>query len=337
MKTFTSVQYKEIPRWMKVNGRHSTSGSLLFWVLFTLGIITAMEYTAPLAAPASSSSLESPACTEMILESTEALNCARGSSSNDLFDVRDNSTKRLNNRTARRRMSSGTANDLEDVWGSASNDLFAVGEFGTILHYDGTAWTPMSSGTPANLFSVWGNGKGDLFAVGSGGTVLSYTGSGWATTASSELDLNGIGGNGPGDAFAVGNSGRVLHLSVSPPAPDIKANGSDAALFISSGETLSITASLDAEGSSGPEADWWIVVDSPFGLFYFHSSGNWLPGIEPTYRKALASLNSFEVLNSSGLPAGTYTFYFAYDLKMDGDITVSQLQLDGVVVNISDN
>jgi hypothetical protein len=44
-------------------------------------------------------------------------------------------------------MSSGTIQNLYDIWGSSGSDVFVVGQAGTILHYDGSTWSPISSGT----------------------------------------------------------------------------------------------------------------------------------------------------------------------------------------------
>jgi hypothetical protein len=43
-------------------------------------------------------------------------------------------------------MSSGTTDDIYNVWGSSGSDVFAAGDFRSILHYDGSAWSDMSSG-----------------------------------------------------------------------------------------------------------------------------------------------------------------------------------------------
>jgi hypothetical protein len=45
---------------------------------------------------------------------------------------------------------------------------------GYIWHYDGTAWSAMSSGTYNDLWDVWGSDYDDIFAVGEAGTILHY-------------------------------------------------------------------------------------------------------------------------------------------------------------------
>jgi hypothetical protein len=71
---------------------------------------------------------------------------------------------------------SGTSQDLYDIWGTSSSDIYAVGQSGTILHYDGTVWSAMTSGTTDELYGVWGSTSSDIYAVGRFGTILHYDG-----------------------------------------------------------------------------------------------------------------------------------------------------------------
>ena len=138
----------------------------------------------------------------------------------------------------------------------------------------------------------------------------------------------------------------IFMLSVVPsssyatPAPDIKANNTDSVVSLDTSDTLTITVSLDAGTSEGLNADWWIVADTPFGWYYYVYPNGWyyapdLSDLEPAYQGALFTLGPVEVLNISGLPAGTYIFYFGVDDIMNGQLDLSDLYFDGVVVNIS--
>ena len=53
-----------------------------------------------------------------------------------------------------------------------------------------------------------------------------------------------------------------------------------------------------------------------------------------TYQGPLFDLSTIEVLNMTGLPAGTYTFYFAVDTNMNGNLDIDELFFDFVFVNI---
>ena len=67
------------------------------------------------------------------------------------------------------------------------------------------------------------------------------------------------------------------------------------------------------------------VGDSPFNLIVTHQG-------------PLFNLSTFPVLNNipvSVIPPGTYTFYFAVDMNMNGLLDLGELFFDSVVVNIT--
>ncbi|UCE73019.1 MAG: hypothetical protein JSV56_08240 [Methanomassiliicoccales archaeon] len=119
------------------------------------------------------------------------------------------------------------------------------------------------------------------------------------------------------------------------PVPDIKANGSDGPITITSSDTLSITVELYSGINAGIEADWWLVANTPLGWYYYDKSAGWLPGREVTLQIPLRDLPSREVLNMTGLPAGLYTFYFGVDLVKNGKINLGQAYYDTVEVTIN--
>jgi len=78
------------------------------------------------------------------------------------------------------------------------------------------------------------------------------------------------------------------------------------------------------------------VADTSFGLYrYDAGSDSWAPGLTVTYMGPLFDLSPFEVLNTSGLPTGPYTFYFGVDMNMNGILDMDQIYYDSVVVNIT--
>jgi hypothetical protein len=118
------------------------------------------------------------------------------------------------------------------------------------------------------------------------------------------------------------------------PIPDIKANGLDGPLYITQGDPLSVTVELNAAGNSD-NADWWILADTPIGWYRYNvPDDTWEPGQTVTYQGPLFDLSPYEVLNMSGLPLGSYTFYFGVDTNMNGLIDMGQLYYDSVDVNI---
>jgi hypothetical protein len=119
------------------------------------------------------------------------------------------------------------------------------------------------------------------------------------------------------------------------PTPNIQANNSDGPITVSQNNPLSITLKLDPGNRSGENADWWIVVMTPFGLYHYDvPSAFWKPDLVVTYQGPLFNLPSAELLNVSGLPIGSYTFYFAVDLSMNGSPDIDKLYYDSVNVNI---
>lgn len=127
----------------------------------------------------------------------------------------------------------------------------------------------------------------------------------------------------------------------SNPLPDIKANGSDVPLTIPQGDLLTLIVSLNPGSHDGEDADWWVAVytpfDTPYDCFYFDCDPDgcsWEPGLSVTYQGPLFNLPQAEVLNISGLSAGTYKFYFGIDTNMNGILDFDWLYYDGVVVNV---
>jgi hypothetical protein len=50
----------------------------------------------------------------------------------------------------------------------------------------------------------------------------------------------------------------------------------------------------------------------------------------------VVDLSPYEVLNMSGLPVGSYTFYFGVDMNMNGSVDIGQLYYDSVEVNVTE-
>ena len=109
----------------------------------------------------------------------------------------------------------------------------------------------------------------------------------------------------------------ILREETFPPAPNIKANGSDGPITVSSGTPVSITVSLDPGGQAGQNKDWWIYADTPFGSYSYVYPSGWQPGLIRTIAAPLFALSSTEILNRP-LPAGYYVIHFAVDNNADG-------------------
>jgi len=121
-------------------------------------------------------------------------------------------------------MTSGTTEDLNDVWMHSPTLAYVVGDTGTVLQYDGTSWQPLDLGTTNNLLAVWGTGPNDVFIAGIG-IVLRYDGVQWAVSTTDVGTVNDIWTAGPAaPVYAVGVRGawRLLdgaweRMLVDPP------------------------------------------------------------------------------------------------------------------------
>jgi V8-like Glu-specific endopeptidase len=102
--------------------------------------------------------------------------------------------------------------------------------------------------------------------------------------------------------------------------PDIKANGSDKPVTISEGEMLVLTISLDPGRLEGQLADWWLVAESTLGQFWFELRSGWIRSDTPilAYGGPLITIDSYSVLETTGLQAGEYDVYFAVDDNANG-------------------
>jgi len=119
-------------------------------------------------------------------------------------------------------------------------------------------------------------------------------------------------------------------------AIDIKANNSDNAITIHQADQLIISVSLDASDQLGTNADLWAVAVTSFGNFHYSQENQtWLPGIAAMSQEPLFNIPSLDLLNISGLPVGSYTFYFGYDPVMNGSLELGELLFDRIRVEVT--
>lgn len=114
----------------------------------------------------------------------------------------------------------------------------------------------------------------------------------------------------------------------------VKANGQDGPIVVSSGTTVSVTVSLNPGSYDAQNADWWVVEATPSGAinYYDLSMGSMVSGLLPTYQGPLFTLGTTQLLNSSNLTVGTHTFYFGVDMNMNGALDMNSLHYDWVSV-----
>ena len=123
---------------------------------------------------------------------------------------------------------------------------------------------------------------------------------------------------------------------------DVKINGSDGPLTLDSHDVLSVTVSLDTNGTNGT-ADYFLMAkiadDSCYCFSYY--TNEWLPCLcySPSsgYMGALLLFRDLEVyrISCGDLPRGEYTLYFGVDTEMNGSVDRS-LVYDSVRFEIVD-
>lgn len=106
------------------------------------------------------------------------------------------------------------------------------------------------------------------------------------------------------------------------PVPDVKANGSDGPLNITTADQIEVTIALQPGSLDGEPADWWVyaIKDSSNVWWAQYRSGQtpkWSKSAVPIrfVGVTLRTVNSYKVLGPRTLPQGTYNFYFAVDQK----------------------
>ncbi len=139
--------------------------------------------------------------------------------------------------------------------------------------------------------------------------------------------------NNNGYWSAIGTSDGI-RLATNP-VPDIKANGLDTPLNISQNENLLVTVTLASGTYLGANAEWWIWADTPGGRYYYTLNQGWVPSqAVVTHQGPLFDLSSYDVLNATGLPSGTYTLHFGVEFQMDGVMDLELMHSDTVTVTI---
>jgi len=217
----------------------------------------------------------------------------------------------------------------------------AAGERDYPFYWTGTSHLRADGTAEAAVYLAFGRGLGSLDGV----NVIDVHGAGCQRSDPKDGDPSQFPrwGFGPqGDLQRVFNFVRcVRDTGEMPtdldPVPDVKVNGSDGPLSLSSRDRLTVTIELDAGAHAGEPADWWVLADTPFGEFHYNARRNrWLPGRRVSWQGPLVDLAPpLKVLERRGLPGGAYTVRFAVDLVRNGRIDPSALYEDSALVEIS--
>lgn len=128
--------------------------------------------------------------------------------------------------------------------------------------------------------------------------------------------------------------GAYEYNSSANPTPTVLANGTNGTVILGRSDALRIVVALSAGDQAGQEADWWVVVSTPGGWYYYdYLNGlGWQQGVGVTFRGQLADLPNTEILNIAGLPEGSYVVYFGVDTMPDSQISFSSLYYSQVTI-----
>ena len=245
-------------------------------------------------------------------------------------------------------------------------NLYAGGDFSSagdvdafaVAKWNGSAWSGLGGGLDYRVNALALDGSGNLYAGGefnnAGGAPASRVAV-WNGIAWSSL---GSGLNNSPEALACDASGalyaagyfsaaggipadHIAKWTPPPVGPVVKANGSAADISISRSDSLSVTVQIYPGGYSGTSVDWWVVALAGSSWYYLNSAVQWTPfdgdvaSCRPASQGQLFNLPATEVLNLTGLQAGTYTFWFAVDYPMDGILHLGgPIWMDSVSVNV---
>ncbi|MBU4200865.1 MAG: hypothetical protein KKE37_12585 [Verrucomicrobia bacterium] len=173
------------------------------------------------------------------------------------------------------------------------------------------SWNAASGATG---YEVWRGASNDTSQATRIGTGISGTNyDDMAATAGTPyyywIKTTNAGGASAFSEYAIG---QVLF------GPDVRLNGAAGPVTLAEGSDLVVTVSMNPATYAGYPVDWWVVASSPAGLYYLNSGMVWTPASAlddclPVYQGGLFGLQSAVVLDTTGLPAGIYTFYFGVD------------------------
>lgn len=115
----------------------------------------------------------------------------------------------------------------------------------------------------------------------------------------------------------------------------IRANGESGTITQQPATTLAVTIDIYSGDYTGIPVDWWILAEVSGNLYYYDLDMGFTPGLAVSYQGGLQSLVSCEALRMTGLPCGTYNFYFGVDFNVNGQLDMDALVSQAVKVIVT--
>jgi len=187
---------------------------------------------------------------------------------------------------------------------------------GTYTNKVAVTWDAASGATGYRIFRHTSNNSASATQIG---TAVSTTYDDTAAVAGTTYYYWVKAVNAEG-SFSASDSGFVGVVG-----PLITANGLVGNVDLNSGDPVTIAVQMmNIEPYLGADVDWWVVALAGSSWYYMNDAMQWtqfdgnLSNCHPVYQGGLFDLPATEVLNMTGLPVGSYTFWFAIDYPMDG-------------------
>jgi len=225
--------------------------------------------------------------------------------------------------------------------------------------WDGTDWSqisPASLPAPRILFAmVWDEDRSRVVIHGGKDTVANmlYTdtwewdGTSWTQIWTTGPEYGWIagaydtvrnevliqGGATTPDKSTADDKTWVFTTNPIPPAVDIKANGLDGPVMVSSSQNVQLDINVEARDGLGINMDVLVVIKLGSGAYYHNNGSAWLPGVGGAYYTGpLQDITNVRVLDRT-LPIATYYAYLAVDTYPNFAPTTTSL-VDWDVVEI---
>lgn len=218
------------------------------------------------------------------------------------------------------------------VWGNRSAVSAALEYYRTGGVFERCCTIPLAAGA-SNLASdpqFVSTDYGNYALAGSSPCIDAGSNQTWMVGAE---DLFGEVRTQDGD----GNGSALADIGASEfgtaPKPVIVANGFSAPLSVAVGQRVELLITAN-HGQDVGQKDWWILAATDVGWYYYNLATGWQPGFQVSYQGPFTSLGMTQVMDTTGLPAGNYWFYFGVDNIKDGLMQLESVNYDVIAVTV---